>query len=173
MKPVVLFHVVVFALVGSGCGYSSVRRADAERLHVALRSSHVADAVATDSVLAGIRSALSEEGALAAGDGYPRVEVEVLRADETSDGIQKGLSGAPIARATEIALVGRACVVQKSGAECLRDTGDVRVADTLSTPASSELAMVTHGDTLRAAGTKLGRALGRRILGNPQVSENR
>jgi len=167
--------VAALTLLFVGCGYSSVRRADSERLHVTLRSTHIADAAATDSVLAGVRAALSEEGALAPGEGFPRVEVEVLRADEISDGIQAtgGPAGGPSARGTEIALVGRACVVQSEGGECTRDTGDVRTADILAAQPSSEMAGVTYADTLRAAGMKLGRALGRRLLGSPQVGENR
>src|ERR1700685_2659326 len=70
------------------CGYQSVYAAGSPgRLHVKVVRSLVADAVAADEVASGVREELARAGALEAGEGYPRVEIEVLRADETSEGI--------------------------------------------------------------------------------------
>ncbi|HEY6463174.1 MAG TPA: hypothetical protein VIY73_23555, partial [Polyangiaceae bacterium] len=71
----------------SACGYRAVYASGAPaRLHVKVVASHVPDAIAADEVAAGLREELAKAGALAAGEGYPRVEVEVLRADEASEG---------------------------------------------------------------------------------------
>ncbi|MEO6572310.1 MAG: hypothetical protein ABIP89_00630, partial [Polyangiaceae bacterium] len=72
----------------SACGYRPLYSgAEAPRLHVTLARSVIADAIASDEVVSGVRATLAREGALAAGSGYPRVEVEVLRADERSEGV--------------------------------------------------------------------------------------
>jgi hypothetical protein len=118
----------------------------------------VADAVASDEVVSGVREELAREGALEAGEGYPRVEIEVLRADESSAGIaaspvspatnQGPVSPAtnqgpvnpatnlgpasdtvPLARATEVGLVARAWLVNAPGAATENDTGDLRAVD--------------------------------------------
>jgi len=132
-----------------GCGYHAVYGGQTERLRVVLLRSLVPDAVATDEVVSGVREALAREGALAAGEGYPRVEVEVLRADESSEGVaaaSAALGGSqasnvtatangvssqtgPRARGTEVGLVARACLVRAEGGPCERDTGDVRAMD--------------------------------------------
>ncbi len=167
--------VLAALMLSSGCGYSSVRRAESERLHVVLKSTEVADALVTESVLSGVKSALADEGALAPGDGFPRVEVEVLRADETSEGILRGGSpgsAVPVARGTEVAVVARAWVIASRGAHASLETGDMRASDLLTVQGSAESSIVAHSDGQRAAATRLGRALGRRILGNPSLSED-
>src|ERR1019366_8605647 len=45
----------------------------------------IADVVASDEVAAGVREELARAGMLEGGDGYPRVEIEVLRASDTGD----------------------------------------------------------------------------------------
>ena len=67
------------ALLTAACGYHAVYSGEQEHLRVVLRRSLVPDAVASDEVVSGLRETLAREGALAAGEGYPRVEVEVLR----------------------------------------------------------------------------------------------
>ncbi|HEY8086996.1 MAG TPA: hypothetical protein VIF09_04105, partial [Polyangiaceae bacterium] len=68
------------------CGYHAAYGAGG-RLHVHVVRSMVPDAVAADEVASGVREELAREGALEAGDGYPRVEIEVLREDEQSEGV--------------------------------------------------------------------------------------
>ena len=73
-------------LLSSACGYHLVYGGQADKFHVVLTRSLVADAVASGEVVSGVREALAKEGALAGGDGYPRIEVDgqafVLMAQE-------------------------------------------------------------------------------------------
>ena len=108
---------LTLALVG--CGYRPVHgAAPAERFAVILASSNVTDVVASDEVVAGIRDELARSGALASGAAYPRCEVEVLRADEASDGIAAvpNAEGVrlPQARATRVGVVFVHGMVQQS-----------------------------------------------------------
>jgi len=177
--------VLLLALpLAAACGYHALRGGEAgPRLHVRLARSAVADATASEEVLVGLREELAREGALAPGEGYPRVEVEVLRADETSEGIAApsaalpaGPGGAPRARATEVGVVARAWVMVSEDAEPTRDTGDVRAMDAvaisgtgaLPDPRTDEL---HHEDALRAAARRLGGRLAARVLGHPAPSD--
>jgi hypothetical protein len=143
----------------------------------------VADAVATDEVLSGIRETLAKEGALAGGDGYPRLEVEVLRADEASEGIAapsvalgSAAGGGARARATEVGLVARAYILFEPGAAEERDTGDVRAMDLVGTDIALGVPdpradAMHHTDALRLVAHRLGERLALRVLGNPTVSD--
>jgi len=170
------------ALLGSAaallaaCGYEPVYGGGrAGALHVKLVRSMVADVVAGDEVASGVREELARAGALTAGEAYPRVEIEVLRADEASEGVQAGPSG-PRARATDVAVVARAWIVRAQGAEPVGDTGDMRAEETLAVdegPVAPDprASGFHHADALRAAARRLGRALGARVLGLPASSE--
>ena len=81
--------------------------------------------------MAGLREELVRAGTLEAGDGYPRVEVEVLRADESSEGIV-AQSNAPVSRATDVGLAARAWIVRAAGAPPESDTGDMRAQVTIA-----------------------------------------
>jgi hypothetical protein len=115
---------------------------DAPRLHVKLVRTLVPDAVASAEVATGVREELARAGMLEAGDGWPRVEIEVLRADEASEGIAAGTSGGagggtgrgtgPVARGLDVALVARAWVAAAPGAEPESDTGDMRAEETIA-----------------------------------------
>ncbi len=159
-------------LVVASCGYRALYAGeDGERLHVTLSRSLVADAVAADEVVAGVRDQLAREGALAAGEGYPRVEVEVLRADESSEGVG-ATGGVPRARGTEVALVARAWVVRAPAAAMERDTGDVRAmsavgVDTREGRPDPRADALHHDDALRAVARRVGRRLALRLLGHP------
>jgi len=180
--------LLALALLAPACGYHPVYGGDSERFHVVLVRSLVPDAVASDEVVSGVREVLAREGALSAGDGYPRVEVEVLRADEGSEGIAapsaalggsaSGTAGAPgpRARATEVGLVGRACLVRRRGGECERDTGDVRAMDVGASDVAAGVPEVAsdafhHRDLLRDVGKRLGERLARHVLGQPMASD--
>lgn len=167
-------------MVAAACGYHPLYGGETlTRLHVALLRSIVADEAATDEVLSGVREALAREGALAAGDGYPRVEVEVLRADEASEGIAapsvamgSAPGNGPRARATEVGLVARAYVVIERGGPLQRDTGDVRAMDLVATDVALGVpdlraAAMHHVDALRLVAHRLGERLALYILGNP------
>jgi hypothetical protein len=174
MRPA-LASLAVFGLVA--CGYQPVHggQAEAERFAVVLASTNVADAVVTDEVLAGVRDELARRGALAAGASYPRCEVEVLRADETSEGVDAVANPdgrlLPEGRATRTGVVARAWLARARGAPPERDTGDVRVGETVAVAPHAKAATFRHTDALRAAGRRVGRRLGARILGLPAASE--
>jgi hypothetical protein len=170
------------------CGYHAVHGGEGEaRLHVVLARSIVADAVASDEVVSGAREELAREGVLAPGDGYPRLEIEVLRVDESSEGIASpsspslssvgsGAGGAPRARATEVGFVARAWLVRSMGAAPERDTGDVRAMDLVGADVSSTLPdpradLFHHEDALRAVARRLGTRLASRVLGHPAASD--
>lgn len=149
--------------------------AAAEHLHVHLAESKVPDAVASDEVLAGAREELARMGTLAAGDGYPRLEIEVLRADEASEGIAATPDAdgrlLPQSRATRIGLVARGWVMRSPGGERERDTGDVRAFETAAVAVDARAATFRHSDALRAAGRRVGKRLATRILGLPSATD--
>ena len=167
------------------CGYHTVYGGEEnERLRVVLARAPVADAVAADEVASGVREELARGGALAGGDGYPRVEIEVTRVDEASDAIAaSGPPGArvPAARATEVGIVARAWLVRAERGEHERDTGDVRVfvatgatqaSEATPSASAASLDAFRYQDALRAAGRRAGIRLGRRLLGEPAPAED-
>jgi len=157
------------------CGYTPVHGGVQQKLHVALSQSKVPDAAATDEVLAGAREELARVGALAPGDGYPRLEIEVLRADEASEGIDSTPNEdgrlVPQARATRVGVVVRAWVVRSARDERERDTGDLRTFETVSTALDARAAGFRHSDALRVAGRRAGKRVASRILGLPAATD--
>ena len=159
------------------CGYQPVHGggASTEPLHVVISVSKVPDAVASDEVLAGVREELARGGALASGDGFPRCEIEILRADEASEGIAATTDPdgrlAPQSRATRVGLVARAWVMRTAGGERERDTGDVRVFETVIVAPDARTSTFRQSDALRVAGRRVGRRLGSRILGLPAAAD--
>jgi hypothetical protein len=168
--------LLVLIPLASGCGYRPVYGGGIqERLHVKLVRTLVPDAIASDEVASGVREELARQGALDAGDGYPRVEIEVLRADEVSEGIRAGTG--PLARATDVAIVGRAWVVRSPGAAPERDSGDMGAEEVISADVNEgaldpRASGFHHADALRAAGRRLGSKLARRVTGRPASSED-
>jgi hypothetical protein len=176
-KWVALALVLALALAASACGYSALYAgAPPSRLHVVLVRTLIADVVASDEVVAGLREELARAGALAGGDAYPRIEVEVLRADETSEGIAAGSSG-PVSRATDIGLAARAWVVRAPGAPPESDTGDLRdqetiAVDEMATGPDPRASAFHTADALRAAARRLGRRLAYKVTGQPGSSDD-
>lgn len=163
------------------CGYGPVYAgggAGQGRLHVKLVRSLVADAVASDEVAQGVREELARHGALEGGEGFPRVDLEVLRADESSEGLAAGASGAPAptARGTAVALVARGWVVSQEGAPAERDSGDLRaeeiiVVDEGATGPDPRSSLFHYADAQRSAARRLGRKIARRVMGLPSATE--
>lgn len=159
------------------CGFHPVHGSRAlvptigsERFSVHLARSSVADAMASDEVLAGVRERLARLGSLDPSGSYPRVEVEVLRSDEAAEGLRRGSGAAPIARAVEVALVARAWVVRAQGGERERETGDLRATDLVAVEARGDgfegvSATFRKSDALRAMARRLGDRLGLATLG--------
>jgi hypothetical protein len=161
----------------AACGYHAVYGGQApQRVHVKLVRTLVPDAVAGDEVASGMREELSREGALEPGDGWPRAEVELLRADEASEGIA-AQAGAPVARGVDVGVVARAWIVPESGAAAERDTGDLRAVEVISVDRSGGVldpraAGFHRADAVRAAARRLGGKLARRLMGQPAASED-
>jgi hypothetical protein len=158
----------------SACGYAPLYPSSGAgtKLHVVLVRSLVPDAAASDEVASGAREQLARDGALAPGDGYPRVEIEVLREDETSDAIAapNGVN-APVARGLDVALVARAWVVASPDSPREHDTGDMRAADLVAPQATARTELVSQLDASRAVARRVGRRLALKVLGHPAASE--
>lgn len=166
--------------VSPGCGYRPLYAASpvTERLHVALVRTLVPDAAASDEVAAGVRDALARASLLQAGEGFPRIEVEVLRQDEESRGIAD-VRGEPVSRASGVGLAARAWIVRRPGGPQEDDTGDMRTEEVVAVDedalgARDPRASLFHAEeALRATARRLGRKLGARIMGLPAASEER
>ncbi len=162
------------------CGYRPLYGGAAHaRLHVKLVRTLIPDAVASDEVAAGLREGRARAGELEGGGGFPRVEVEVLRADEASEGIAAGAPNAtgPLARATDVGLAARAWIVRAAGAQPENDTGDMRAEATLAVDEAGgtlrpEASEFHQADALRAVARQLGRRLAYKVTGEPAASED-
>jgi hypothetical protein len=158
-------------LLLAGCGYHLVHAesAAAERFAVTTGDVRAPDAALAAVVEEGARAELSRAGALAAGGAAAVVEVDLIRVDETSEGIALGGGGTPLARAVRVTAVGRARV--RRGAAVERETGEVSVSETAARAGSVGGAAVTRDEVGRVAARRLGEALARRVLGLPQPDE--
>jgi hypothetical protein len=158
----------------SGCGYHAIYASGSgAKLHVALSRSLVTDSIAADEVVSGVREQLARDGALAPGDGYPRVEIEVLRADETADAIAApNGADAPRARGLQVAIVARAWIVSAKGEAPENDTGDLRATDLVAPEIAARADVFQHADATRAAARRVGHKLARKVLGHGAASED-
>ena len=163
----------VLALLLVSCGYRPLYGGPSPRaLHVHLSRANVADAVVATEVERGVREALSREGALLAGEGYPRLDIEVLRIDETSEGEAATPFLTPQARGTRLGVLARAYVEAREGAPSEADTGDMRASELVTSPVGDPKAeLFGREDTLRAVARRLGQKLVARALGHPAASE--
>jgi hypothetical protein len=152
------------------CGYHPVYATPPrERLGVKLMRTLLPDAVASEEVAAGAREELSRLGVLAAADAYPRLEIEVLGADEQSQGIQASAAG-PVSRATDVGVVARGWIARAPQAEPEADTGDMREEDVLAVDMEGSAPdprgnFFHRADALRAAARRLGTRIARKIAG--------
>jgi hypothetical protein len=168
-------------LLLAACGYHAVYGGGGEeRLHVKVVRAQVPDAAACDEVASGVRDELARGGALEAGEGYPRVEIEVLGASAVSEGVA-AVAGEPVARGTGVGVVARAWIARGPGAPPESDTGDLRAEDTIAVDrtaapgagaADPRAASFHDVDALRAAARRLGRSLARKLMGLPASSED-
>lgn len=173
-----LHEIAIFAFLQApaSCGYRPIYGAvGLERLHVRIVRALVADAAAVDEVADGMREELARAGVLASGDGYPRAEVEVLRADESSEGIAAGSSG-PVARGVDVGVVARAWIVRTAGGPRKSDTGDMRCDEVIAVDETAgaldpRAAAFHDADARRAAARRLGRKLAAKLAGYPAADE--
>lgn len=162
-------RAVLLAGLLSACGYRSVYAVPSEKLHVRLGKVSIADASVAAEVAHGASEYLARESALAAGEGFPVLEIDVLRIDESSEGIAATApqNGVPRARATRLGVVGRGVIIPREGAAYSVDTGDVRASDLAAVPADPGVELSARGDALRAVARRLGQRLAARALGHP------
>lgn len=183
MRSVLAASVAIASCASNalGCGYAPLHASQGpsrfrERYAVVLASSDVPDVVTTDEVLAGVREELAKAEALETGADYPRCGIEVLRVDESAEGISATPNRTgrlmPDSRATRLGVVARAWVVRNATDEHHGDTGDVRAFETTSVASSSRAATFQYDDGLRSAARRVGHKLGARILGIPAASED-
>lgn len=167
-------RAVLVATLCAGCGYHALYAgAGAERYHVHLGRVGVPSAAVADEVARGARDELARDGALAPGDGFPRLEIEVLRLDETSEGVARTTGDVPLARGTELGVLARAYVVRSDGAARELDTGDLKAEDIVEAPEDDPRREVfLREDTLRAVARRLGQRLAARVLGHPAANES-
>jgi hypothetical protein len=162
-------------IVLAACGYQPLYATPGgDAYHVHLSKNFTASAMVAEEVLRGARETLAKEGALAAGDGYPRLEIEVLRADETSEGIVATSAPegqVPRARGSYLGVVVRAFVMRRSGGAVELDTGDLRENVLAGAPLGDAVRETwQREDALRAAARRLGGRLALRSLGHPVVT---
>jgi hypothetical protein len=154
----------------SGCGYGPVYGASGgPRYEVVTGRVATSSFEAVQDAAAGLRSELGPAGAL--GSGYPRVVVEVLRVDERSIGVRSTGNTEPLARGSEIAVVGRAYVLERADAAPSRDTGDMSRAAQFAAGTTPAADAASRSRAVRDAARSLGKALGRALLGLPEPAE--
>lgn len=171
VKPLALF--VLLASVFSGCGYHAeyAGRRPSERLSVEAAPAKAPSADALSALLAGARAELSRAGVLAEGQGYPKLRVELLRVDEQASGIAArdvGGSAVPLARGSAVGVVARAWVEDAPDSAPSRDTGDLRRVERYATQGDPRVESLRNDEAVRAAARRVGAALARQVLGEPE-----
>jgi hypothetical protein len=157
-------------LIGAltSCGYQPVYGGQQTRYAVSASHYSTASFEAVQSALEGVRSELGAARAL--GSGPPRVSLEILRVDERSIGV-RATSGAPLARGSEIVVVGRALVYENPESPARLDTGDMSRAAQYAAGASPSADAAARSRAVRDAARSLGKALARAVLGLPEPAE--
>ena len=161
---------LLFGALGTlGCGYRPVYDGGVSRRYdVVVGGSATASFEAGQAAAAGLRSELGAAQAL--GHGFPRVVVEVLRVDERSIGV-RSTAGGPLARGSEVVVVGRAQIIEVSEASPGLDTGDMSRAAQFAAGSTPSADAAARSRAVRDAARSLGKALGRAVLGLPEPSE--
>jgi hypothetical protein len=125
---------------------------------------------AADALAGAVSGRLAEAGELLPGTGYPMLEVELSRVDETGEGLADA-SARPLARGLRITAVGRARVFRDASSEAALDTGDVSAHVSLAPGTVEAEALVLRERAVVAASQKLGVRLAERVLGLPAPSD--
>jgi len=153
----------------SGCGYGAVYgRSTGHRYEVVAGRSTTSSFEAVQQASAGVRNELGAAQAL--GQGFPHVVVDVLRVDERSIGVLSTGNG-PLARGSEVVVVGRARVIETVDGAASLDTGDMSRAAQFAAGTSPSADAAARSRAVRDAAQSLGRALGRAVLGLPEPAE--
>ena len=171
-RPGVFVGLLVLPL--AGCGYHLVHDAGMREggpFVVTGSVSRAPSASLAAAVEEGARAELARSKMLAGAGAAAAIEVELIRVDETSEGIAVGSGGAPLARAVRVTAVGRAAVRRPGGAPAEHQTGEVQASEVAARAGSVGGAVVTAEEAGRIAARRLGEALVRRVLGLPQPDE--
>jgi hypothetical protein len=162
--------LLTLILATSGCGYrAAYGSSDARRYGVVAGHYATSSFEAVQAAVGGVRSELSAAGAL--GHGFPRVVVEVLRVDERSIGVGSTSNGTPLARGSEIVVVGRAQVFESESGPATSDSGDISRAAQYASGATPSANATARAQAVRDAARAVGKALGRAVLGLPVPAE--
>jgi hypothetical protein len=154
----------------NGCGYHPVYgSATGARYEVVAGRYGTSSFEAAQDTVMGVRSELGAAQAL--GSGFPRVVVEVLRVDERSTGVHSMGNAGPLARGSEIIVVGRAQVLEKPDGAPSIDTGDVSRSAAFASGTTPSADAAARSRAVRDAARSLGKALGRAVLGLPEPTE--
>ncbi len=154
----------------SGCGYQPIYGgSNGQRYEVVTGRVGTSSFEAAPQVADGVRSELGPAGAL--GSGFPRVVVEVLRVDERSIGVRSTSNTGPLARGSELTVVGRAYVLERAEAAPSRDTGDISRSTQFAAGTTPSADAASRSRAVRDAARSLGKALGRALLGLPEPLE--
>ena len=155
-----------------GCGYRplAAHGAGAQRLAVVAGARTVPAARAEDALVAATAGRLAEAGELAGGAGYPRLEVELLRLDETAEALAPS-GGRPLGRGVRVTATGRARVLRAPDEAPAFDTGDMSAHVFVGTASSAASSLALRDEAAALAARALGRRLGERVLGLPSPSD--
>lgn len=159
-------------LILSSCGYHPAYGGTrpTARLSVVAAPSRVPEGAVLAAILSGLRQELSRAGVLGSGNAYPRVVVEFVRLDERGTAPSQQPEGWALARGTLVGVTARAWVEQ-TPSEVARDTGDVRRTTSYETAPNATRDLVTRDIALESAARSVGEALGRRVLGEVEVTQ--
>lgn len=154
-----------------GCGYRPLYgQPNSKRFSVETGQVLVAEPLATQAALSGVRSELAAAGRLGSGSDYPRLVVDVLRVDEVSRRIYVA-AGQPHAAGMGVAVVVRGRLFNGEAGEPALDTGDLRRAAQVAGDSDPRRDSAGFDAALRAAAERSGRAVARAALGIPEPSD--
>jgi hypothetical protein len=161
--------VAALSLVSCGYHLGPTPRDPLGPFSLSSSSLRVPEAALAAAAEEGARAELARSGQLAPGRAPAEIEVELLRVDETSEGIAVGPQAAPLSRGVRVSALGRARL--RRDGHVVRDTGDVRASDVAATATGVAQAVVVGDEAGRAAARRLGETLVRKLLGMPDPGD--
>lgn len=164
----------LLVLAQAGCGYRFAHAPSDPLGPFAIVSGAVLvpHAAAIASAEEGARAELSRAGQLAGAGVAGTIEIEILRVDETGEGIALPAgAAAPLARGVRVTVVGRARMRRAGSTAVERDTGDVRAGEVATRADGAARGVVVGDEASRRAARRLGEILVRKLLGFPEPGE--
>jgi hypothetical protein len=175
VSPVRLAGATLALLLLASCGYRPVHavRDPLGPFAVVTGPIHAPEAALAAALAEGARAELARAGELSPsrGGAPAEIEVELLRVDETPEGIALAAPDLPLARGLRITVLGRARLRRAGSAGVERDTGDVRAGEVVARAAAAAPAVVMRDEGGLVAARRLGEILVRRLLGFPEPGE--